>query len=380
MTNNDKMMRRKALLPATVIAASLALAACSEKPAEAPKQSAIPVTAAQVAQSDIPLHLSAQGHIVPVTQVDIRPQVTSTIRSVDFKEGQQVAAGQLLFTLDAREDQTTVAHNQALIEKTRSDLTKAQQDLERNQALAKAGFLSPSAIDTSRNAVDSLKAELAAANSDLDTSHVKVSYSRIVAPFAGRAGSTSVHPGSLVQPGSTAPLVTLMQIDPIDAEFTLPEKDLQPVVAAQKNGVLPVQIRLPGGGKRNGKLIFIDNTVDPTSGTIRMKAEFDNKDHALWPGLYAQVELDAGALQGALSLPVDAILTGPEQRFVYLIKPDNSVASASVKLERVIGDTAVVTGLPAGAHVVREGGQNLRPGNKVKVQASGVKAAEDANS
>ncbi len=117
MTNNDKKMRRKVLLPATAIAVALALAACSEKPAEAPKQSAIPVTAATVARSDIPLHLSAQGHIVPVTQVDVRPQVTSTIRSVDFKEGQQVEAGQLLFTLDAREDQTTVAHNQALIEK-----------------------------------------------------------------------------------------------------------------------------------------------------------------------------------------------------------------------------------------------------------------------
>ena len=362
---------------AVAILPLLLLAACSGKAPEAAKAAPLPVTAATVTQADIPLHLGAQGHIVPVTQVDIRPQVSSTIRTVNFKEGQDVVAGQLLFTLDAREDETTVQHNRALIDKNKSDLAKAQQDLERNQALAKAGFLSPSAIDTSRNAVESLKAQLAAANSDLDTSQVKVSYSRILAPFSGRAGSINVHPGSLVQPGTGLPLVTLMQLDPIDAEFTFPEKDLQPVIAAQAKGALPVRIRLPGGGSRIGKLIFIDNTVDPASGTIRMKAGFDNKDRALWPGLYAQIDLDAGVLTGALSLPVDAILIGPEQRFVYVIKPDNSVASAPIKLERVIGDTAVISGVAANSRVVREGGQNLRPGNTVKTQMNASPVATD---
>ncbi|GAA5783790.1 efflux RND transporter periplasmic adaptor subunit [Chitiniphilus shinanonensis] len=358
-------MTNKKMILATLLVA--ALSACTKPKDAAPQSGPAKVAAAVAERRDVPVVLVAQGNVVPINQVDIRPQVSSTVRTVEISEGQNVKAGQLLFTLDAREDQSALDRSAAMIRKTEADLLLAEQTLRRNQELAKSGFISPSAVDTSQSQVDSLRAELAAARLDFKTNTVKVSYYRIAAPFAGRAGAISVHPGSLVQPGSTAPMLTLVQLDPIQIEFTAPERDLPQLLATQAKGELVARARLADGGERAGRVVFIDNTVDRSAGTIKLKAEFANADHQLWPGLFARVEVDAGVQRDAVLVPAEAVLNGPDRRFVYVLQPDGTVKDQTVTIARIVSEQAVVDGLPAGTRVVREGGQNLRPGAKVTV-------------
>ncbi|TJZ73218.1 efflux RND transporter periplasmic adaptor subunit [Chitiniphilus eburneus] len=358
MTNNKMIL-------ATILVALLS--ACSKTKEEPNKSGPPKVAAVEAEQRDVPVTLSAQGNVVPINQVDIRPKVSSTIRTVEISEGQNVKAGQLLFTLDSREDETVLQRSAALIRKTEADLVLAQQTLRRNQELAKSGFISPSAVDTAQSQVDSLRADLAAARSDLNTNTVKVSYNRITAPFAGRAGAIAVHPGSLVQPGSAEPMLTLVQLDPIQIEFTAPERDLPLLLATQAKGNLVVRARLADGGERAGRVVFIDNTVDRNAGTIKLKAEFANADHQLWPGLFARVEVDAGVQRNAVLIPAEAVINGPDRRFVYVVQADDTVKDQTVTIERIVNERAVVEGLPAGSKVISEGGQNLRPGTKVTV-------------
>ncbi|WP_255991203.1 efflux RND transporter periplasmic adaptor subunit [Chitinolyticbacter albus] len=365
----------------TIFVAPLLLAlfaACGQKeqkPHEAPTPKVAVVAAVSV---DMPLTIAAQGNVVAINQVDIRAQVSSTVRQVHIQDGQNVVAGQLLFTLDAREDETGLTRNAAVIRKTEADLALAEQNLRRNKELAKSGFLSPSAIDTTQSQVDSLKAELAAARSDLVTSQVKLSYTRLTAPFAGRAGAITVHQGSLAQPGSADPLVTLVQLDPIQIEFTAPEGELPALLASQSKGQLAAHAQLADGSTRSGRVVFIDNAVDRNAGTIKLKAEFANTDHQLWPGLFARVEVDAGVQSGAIVVPAEAILSGPDRRFVYVLQPDDTVKDVPVTVSRIVAERAVVDGIRAGDKVVREGGQNLRPGAKVAVVQAGQRTANAA--
>ncbi|UXY14983.1 efflux RND transporter periplasmic adaptor subunit [Chitiniphilus purpureus] len=350
----------------TALAFALALGGCAKRERDAAPRNPTPkVSIVTAVREDVPITLAAQGNVVAINQVQIRPKISSTVRSVEIREGQDVRAGQLLFTLDAREDETVLTRSAALIRKIEADLALAQQTLDRNRTLAASGFLSPSAVDTTQSQVAALQAELAAARSERATNQVKVSYNRIAAPFAGRAGAINVHPGSLVQPGSADPMVTLAQLDPIQVEFTAPERDLPLLLATQTRGALTARVRLADGSERTGKVVFIDNAVDPDAGTIRLKAEFANADRQLWPGLFARVEIDAGVEQGVVVIPAEAVLSGPERRFVYVLQGDGSVRDQQVEVVRVVDERAVVNRLTPGAVVVREGGQNLRPGMKV---------------
>lgn len=366
------MIRTTRLLAPLLLAL---LAACGQKDKKPHEPPTPKVAVVAAASENVPLTISAQGNVVAINQVDIRPQISSTVRQVHIKDGQDIVSGQLLFTLDAREDETGLERNAAVIRKNQADLALAEQNLRRNKELAKSGFLSPSAVDTSQSQVDSLKAELAAARSDFATSQVKVSYTRINAPFSGRAGAINVHPGSLVQPGSADPMLTLVQLDPIQIEFTAPEAELPALLASQAKGELVARARLADGTARNGRVVFIDNAVDRNAGTIKLKAEFANADRQLWPGLFARVEVDAGVQAGAVVLPAEAILSGPERRFVYVLQDDGTVKDQPVKVQRIVAERAVVDGVAAGTKVVREGGQNLRPGAKVTVVQPGERPA-----
>jgi RND family efflux transporter MFP subunit len=339
---------------------------------------AVTVVTAKAEARDVPVKLKANGTVTAMQTVDLRSQVTSTIRDVHIKEGQTVAKGDLLFSLDAREAEANLRKAEAQIEKDKADLANARRNLDRQQELFNQKFISQSALDVSQNQVDTLSGQLAVDTAAAEGARVARAYTEIRAPFAGRTGTIGVRAGSLVQPGggSTpgAALVTVTQIDPIAVAFTLPEKELGGLQAAMRGREIEVVARPSEGEPLRGKVSFVDNAVDTATGTIKVKAEFANPGARLWPGQYLNVELSPRKLENATVIPAQAVQQGPETRFVYLVGEDKKVEQKTVTLAYVEEGVAVVGGLAPGTRVVVEGAQNLRPGSTVaEAQREGAK-------
>ncbi len=320
---------------------------------------------------DVPVRIKANGTVTAVQSVDLRAQVTSTVREVHIREGQTVARDELLFSLDARAEEANMRKAEAQIEKDKADLATAKRNLERQQELFRQKFISQSALDTVQNQVDTLTGQLAVDTAALESSKVSRAYMEIRAPFAGRTGTIGVRPGSLVQPGGGATpgavLVTVTQIDPIAVSFTLPEKELAGLQAALRAGEVPVTVSSQEGAEAfRGKVTFVDNAVDIPTGTIRVKAEFANPQARLWPGAYVNVTLAPRTITAATVVPAQAVQTGPDNRFIYVVGEDGKAQPKTVTLAYVEQGLAVVDGgVKPGDRVVVEGAQNLRPGSAV---------------
>jgi RND family efflux transporter MFP subunit len=321
----------------------------------------VSVTTAIVKQQDLPVTVIATGSVVALQAVDIRAQISSVIQSIHFAEGQTVSKGDLLFVLDARTEEANLRKAEAQVIKSKSDLANADRNLIRQRELFQQKFISQSALDTAINQADVLKGQLAVDEAAAEGSRVARTFTEIRAPFAGRTGAISVRVGSLVQP-NTQPLVTISQIDPIGVAFALPERELPHVQRAIAKGSLPIAIELSAPQKQTltGKLTFIESTVDSASGTIAMKAAFANGERLLWPGMFVNVSLSARILPGALVVPVQAVQSGPERKFVYLVAEGNKVATMPVEVELVQSGLAAIKGVVSGARVVVEGAQNVR--------------------
>ncbi|MGY8526447.1 efflux RND transporter periplasmic adaptor subunit [Paracidovorax citrulli] len=341
---------------------------------------AIPVTTAVAREGDVPLRISVNGNVTSLSTVEVRPQVSSTVRTVHIREGQNVRPGDLLFSLDTRMDEANLARARAQLLRDKADHDDARRALARSQELLGRNFISQSAVDTAQARVDALAATVRADQAAVEASQVAVSYGQIRATIAGRTGVINVFPGSLVQPASTVPMVTVAQIRPIAVTFTLPERQLAALREALAAGPVPVTAQPNDGNPEpvQGRVTFVDNTVDPQYGTIRVKAQFDNDAQRLWPGTYARVEAVVQTLRGVVSVPPQAVVTGPEGRFVYAVGPDGKVKSLPVQLRAATADAAVVEGVPAATRVVVEGVQNLRPG--VLVREAPARGAAGADS
>jgi RND family efflux transporter MFP subunit len=324
----------------------------------------VSITTVRAEQRDYPVQLEATGTVTALNSVEVKPQLSSTVSKVHFKEGQFVKAGQLLFTLDARQDETEVAKAQAQLQKDLASLADAQRQLARSRELFAQNFVSQVAVDQNRTLVEAQQAVVQADRAAVRSAQVGLSYARITAPTSGRAGIVSVFPGTLVSPSSPA-LVTITQLDPIAVSFSLPQRDLSDALAAMRSGGGVVTAVLPDGrGTMVGKLSFVDNAVDPTSGTVKAKAQFDNRDEKLWPGAFVGVKLGVRVLQGAIVIPQAAIVQGARGKTVYVVE-GNKAAAKTVELVHAAGQDAVVTGLRAGDRVVLDGRSNLRPGSSV---------------
>ena len=345
----------------------------SKQDAEAARKTTnvVPVVTARSESRDVPVKLRANGTVTALQSVDLRAQITSTVREVHFREGQAVQKGDLLFSLDNRAEDANVKKADAQVEKDRADLATANRDLDRQRELFTQKFISQAALDVAQNKVDTLKGQLAVDNAAVESARVARAYTEIRAPFAGRTGTIAVRAGSLVQPtqstaAASPPLVTVTQIDPISVAFTLPEQELPTLQAALKGGMLPVTATTQAGDASfKGRINFVDNAVDTATGTIRVKAEFPNADGRLWPGMYVNVELAPRTIPNGTVVPAQALQTGPEGRFVYTVGDDNKVASRPVQLAYLEEGFAVVKGIDPGTRVVAEGAQNLRPGSVV---------------
>jgi len=326
---------------------------------------AVSVSVVSAVQRDVDVQLQATGTVAALNSVDVKPQVASVVRSVNLRDGQFVKAGDLLFTLDARADEANLAKAQAQLLKDQAALADAQRQLARSRDLVAQGFVSQGAVDTNQALVESQQALVAADRAAIDAVRVNLSYSRIVAPAAGRAGAVSVSVGSYAQP-SGAPLVTITQLDPIAVAFSLPQRHLADALASLQGGGATVLATLPEGrGTLTGKLQFVDNAVDAASGTVRVKAVFANREQALWPGAFVGVALTVQTLKGAIVVPQAAIVQSPQGRVVFVVEPGRKAAMRPVEIVQPIGADAVVTGLAAGDKVIVEGRQNVRPGTTV---------------
>ncbi len=341
----------------------------------------VPVVSTTVAAAEVPVRLAANGTVSALQSVEVRAQISATIRAVHIKEGQFVRRGERLFTLDTRTEAANLGKAEAQAAKSRADLANAERNLKRQSELFAQKFISQTALDGVQNLVDSLRAQVSADLAVVEAGRVARSHGEIVAPIAGRIGAVNVYPGSLAQPGG-AVLVTLTQIDPINVSFTLPERELPLLQQSMTQGAVAVAAHHDTDGPaatnpptRPGKLVFIDNAVDSGSGTIRLKAQFDNADSRLWPGMFVTVSLAPRTLTNVPTVPVQAVQTGPERKFLYVIGEDNKVSIAPVKVLLVQDGRAVIEGPPVGARVVVEGAQNLRPGSTVAEATSGGEKA-----
>ena len=317
-------------------------------------------------RQDVAIVQQANGTVTPIRTVDLHPQTTATIRQVHIKEGQFVKEGQLMFSLDDRADRANLDKAQAQVERDRASLADLERQFKRSQDLFAQHFIAQSAVDTLRAQVDGARAALQADVAAARASSVTTSYTAIRAPMSGRVGGIGVYPGSLVQPATS--LTTVTQLDPITVAFTLPEASLPALLAAQKRGKVDVEA-LPGAGLApvKGQLSFVDNTVDPTAGTIKVKAEFDNRETTLWPGQYVNTKVIVQTLKDAVVIPQNAIITNAQGTFVYVLEKDH--AARLVPVQRVYGAglDAAVSGLAGSEQIITEGKQNVRPGAKVRL-------------
>ncbi len=314
---------------------------------------------------DYDVQIEATGTVAALNSVDVKPQISSTITAVHFKEGQFVKAGQLLFTLDSRTDETNVAKAQAQLQKDLAALADAQRQLTRSKELLAQNFVSQTAVDTNQTLVDSQRAASEADRAALKAAQVGLSYTRITAPGAGRAGNINVFPGTLVQPTGATALVTITQLDPIAVSFSLPQRDLQDALKSLRAGGGKVAAVLPEGrGTLAGKLSFVDNAVDAGSGTVKVKAQFDNKDEKLWPGAFVSVKLAVRTIKDAIVVPQASIVQGARGRVVFVVE-QGKAAARPVEVVYSSGVDAVVTGVQPGDRIVLDGRQNVRPGASV---------------
>lgn len=345
---------------ATAAAASAPLAAASAPP--------VGVTTVRAQQKDLPVLVTATGTVAPLSSVEIRPQVTSLITKVHIREGQFVRAGELLFTLDSRTDEANVARARAQSSKDEAGLADAQRQLTRSRELLAQNFVSQGALDANQAAVESQSALVAADRAALDAARVVLSNARIVAPSGGRVGAIAVYVGSSVQANQTT-LATITQLDPISVAFSLPQRHLADALAALQGGGASVTATLPEAvGTLSGRLQFVDSAVDGASGTVKVKAQFDNRAGKLWPGAFVNVAMTVRTLDAAVIVPQAAIIQSQRGPLVYAVQDGKAVARP-VQILYAQGDDAAVSGLRAGERIVLDGRQNLRPGVNVVERA-----------
>ena len=327
-----------------------------------------PTTVSVIAptRQDVAVVLQANGTVTPVSTVDLHPQTTSTISKVHIKEGQFVKSGELMFSLDDRSQRANVQKAQAQVARDRATLADAERQYQRALDLLEQKFVAQGAVDTLKSQVDSARALLEADIAAARAVGVDASYTAIRAPMTGRVGAINVYPGSLVQLETS--LTTVTQLDPINVAFTLPESALGSLLEAKRRGEVPVKVTLGGSDKEiNGVLSFIDNTVDPVAGVIRVKAQFDNKGSSLWPGQYVNTQLVSHVIKDATVIPQNAIISNTRGTFVYAVDSDQSAKVVNIKRLHSFGDSAAVSGLSGTEKIIVDGKQNLRPGGKVRI-------------
>jgi multidrug efflux system membrane fusion protein len=308
--------------------------------------------------------------------VTVRSRVEGTLLGIHFTEGDDVREGQRLFTLDRAPLETALRQAEANAARSRTQLENARRDAARYADLARQGFVAQQEYDRLRTEAQALEATARADQAVVENARIQLGWATITAPLAGRTGAVLVHEGDLVKASDTN-LVVINQLRPIEVAFALPESALGEVRASTSRGALTVSAATAQGQHlADGTLTFVDNRVDPETGTIQLKALFENADGALWPGQYVQAVLTLGVQADAVVVPTTAVQTGQQGPYVFVVKPDRTVESRPVVVARAVGsETAIAKGVAVGETVVTEGQLRLVPGARVEVPAAAAAGA-----
>lgn len=358
-----------AVLLLVAIAGMILVRPPSGSRAAAPKEPApVTVTTAPVVHKTVPFRLNAIGNVEAYTSVAVRARVDGEIVAVHFKEGDPVRSGAVLFELDPRPFIATLDQAKANLAKDRAQLEHARSQEVRYQDLLRQKFVSPDAYGQVRATAQSTEAAVKADEAAVETAQLQLGFATIRAPIDGIAGRIQIQQGNLVRAADTNPLVTINKIMPIDVTFSVPEQNLNDIRQHQAAGDLVVRAH-PSGAARvpvTGRLVFIDNAADTTTGTIKLKAEFPNTGTELWPGQFVTVALTLYEQKDALVAPSAAVQNGPNGPYVFVVRSDSTVEVRNVKLARTEGDNAVIaSGLAPGDRVVTVGQLKLAPGARV---------------
>ena len=365
-------VRHSAPIAALVALAALAVSAC-RKDAPPPRPT-VPVTVAPVQRQSVPQEISAIGTVTPIQTVAVRAQVSGTLLRVAFQEGDEVQQGQLLFQIDPRPFQAALDQALANLARDHAQLVNARQEVTRYQQLVQNDLATQEQFDQFKANADAAQAAVTADSAAVQTARLNLEYTTIKAQIAGRTGSLLLREGNLVPVNGATPLVIVNQIRPIAVTFSVPEKYLDDIQHFSALSRLAVEIRPSDDttGVLRGTLTFINNQVDTTTGTIQLKGTFANADRKLWPGEFVAVRLVLNVERNVLTVPSNAVMTGQNGTYVYLVNPDRSVKTQEVTVGRSAGDFVVIEkGLTDGQQVVTDGQLRLVPGARVEIQRAG---------
>lgn len=330
----------------------------------------VPVTTESVTNKSVPLQLTAMGTVEAFSSVKITARVGGELLSVGFHEGKDVKKGELLFTIDPAPYQTTYEIAEANLRRDMAVAKKAEDDLIRYKALFNENLVSRNDLEKIQTNADAVAATVIAGKAAVENAKLQLGYCYIYAPVAGRTGSLLVNQGNLIKANDNNPMVIINQIQPVYVSFSVPEHDLAEIRRYMSSGRLNVEALFSKEDKisENGLLTFIDNTVDTSTGTIKMKASFENREMALWPGQFVNITIALSTIQDAVVVPSQAVQTGQQGQFVFVIKEDTAELRPVTAGLTHEGMTVIEKGLSSGEEVVTDGQMMLMPGAKVLIK------------
>jgi len=356
---------------ALIFLIAITAAACSGAKQKPPDEK-VPVAIAAAVQKDVPVEIRVIGNVVPVSTVQVRALVGGQLDRVWFKEGDEVQRGQRLFTIDPRPYEAALAQAKANLARDEANLKNAEAEQKRYADLVKKDYVTHEDFDRINAGAESARAVTAADRAAVQNAELQLAYCDIRSPLDGRTGQLVVHQGNLVKANDTTPLVVINQVQPVNVQFAIPERQLADLRARGFDNV-PVRATPQGATAHpeNGKLAFVDNTVDATTGTINLKASFPNTDRALWPGQYVNVAVTLATLPGATVIPAQAVQNGQRGQYVYVVNSDNSVAMRPINVVQQVDQSVVVDkGVQPGENVVTDGQLRLTPKSHVEIKGA----------
>jgi multidrug efflux system membrane fusion protein len=370
----DQTMKTKVLHTSSLFLLLLMIGCTGKDAVQAAKPQgapAAPVRIATVSTRTMPVEVQAIGNVEAISTVSIKAQISGQLVGVHFKEGDFVKKGQLLFTIERPPFEAALRQAEGTLAKDQAQAINAKLDAERYEGLGKQGVVSKQQVDAAQSAANAMAATVAADKAAVETAKINLEYTSIYSPINGRTGNIGVKEGNLVKANDVPILVTINQIEPIYVSFSVPEQQLAEIKQYSAGRTLKVDAAPQGSSQHfQGRLTFIDNSVDLTTGTIKLKATFDNSQHVLWPGQFVDVMLTLKSQPNAIVIPTAALQTSQSGTFVYVVNQDLTAQPQPVKVAWNVGDdTVIASGLQPGQRVVTDGQLRLTPGAKVDIKS-----------